>query len=395
MHGHEAVPRPLVLFIDEIDALVDDALISILRQLRSGYVSRPEGFPHALALVGLRDVRDYRARIRDELESMGTASPFNRMAGPNKSDSLTMRNFSEADVVELLTQHTQETGQTFEPEALAAVFENSRGQPWLVNALARQLVDKEVPARDHPITPDHVERAKEELIQRRDTHLDSLANKLREARVQRVIEPILAGSTPMMDAYNDDILYVRDLGLITDKPQVMIANPIYAEVIPRTLTYVMQVSITHDSAWYEQADGSLDMIALLKAFQAFFAEHSEAWLDRFQYKEAGPHLMLMAFLQRIVNGGGQIHREFAVASGRADLVLSWKGNRYALELKLRRGKRTLQEGVTQLSRYLERLQLDTGYLILFDRRKKVSWDDKLYQKEVEGENGRKIIVFGM
>ncbi|MEO0770950.1 MAG: ATP-binding protein, partial [Cyanobacteria bacterium J06649_4] len=48
--------RPIVLFIDEIDALLDDALVSVLRQLRDGYPRRPKGFPQALALVGLRDV---------------------------------------------------------------------------------------------------------------------------------------------------------------------------------------------------------------------------------------------------------------------------------------------------------------------------------------------------
>ena len=53
-------PRPLVVFIDEIDSLQDDVLLSVLRQLRDGYPNRPEGFPYALALVGLRDVRDYK-----------------------------------------------------------------------------------------------------------------------------------------------------------------------------------------------------------------------------------------------------------------------------------------------------------------------------------------------
>ena len=55
-----ADPRPLVLLIDEIDALIGDTLLSVLRQLRAGYDQRPGHFPHSVVLCGVRDVRDYR-----------------------------------------------------------------------------------------------------------------------------------------------------------------------------------------------------------------------------------------------------------------------------------------------------------------------------------------------
>jgi hypothetical protein len=248
------------------------------------------------------------------------------------------------------------------------------------------------PAR--PVEAAHVAAAQETLILRRDTHLDSLVDKLHEPRVLRIIEPLLSGETLAPDVLNDDLLYVRDLGLVTTDPAVRIANPIYEEVIPRSLTYVMQRTIGHDASWYQRPDGSLDMPALLRAFQEFFAEHSEPWLERFDYKEAGPHLILMAFLQRIVNGGGRIRREFAVASGRADLLVEWREHRYALELKVRRGERTIAQGVAQLSGYLTRLGLDEGYLVVFDRRPSVSWDEKIYDREIEGPGSRRIHLFG-
>ncbi|MCA9710608.1 MAG: ATP-binding protein, partial [Myxococcales bacterium] len=103
----EACPRPLVVFIDEIDALRDDVLLSVLRQLRAGHRRRPEHFPWSLALVGLRDVRDYKF-AGDERGRLGTASPFNI-----KVESLTLRDFSRDEVAELYGQHTEETGQRF------------------------------------------------------------------------------------------------------------------------------------------------------------------------------------------------------------------------------------------------------------------------------------------
>lgn len=384
-----ASTKPLVLFLDEIDCLPEDLLLSVLGQLRMGYTARPAPFLHSLALVGLRDVRDYRVRLRPERDSMGTASPFNV-----KSDSLTLPSFTRDEVAELYAQHTAETGQVFEPAAADVAFEQTQGQPWLVNALARQITEKEVPDPALPVTAAHVDAAREALILRRDTHLDALTDKLHEERVRRVIEPILAGTTMPMDMYHDDLQYVRDLGLVVAGPQIRIANPIYAEIIPRSLSYLMQLNIAQEAAWYTRPDGSLDMRAILRGFQAFFAEHSEAWLGRFDYKEAGPHLVLMAFLQRIVNGGGRVRRELGVGSGRVDLLVEWRGARHVLELKIRRGERTQAQGIEQLSRYLDRLGLDEGFLILFDRRPELGWDERLYEKEVTGARGQRIVVFG-
>jgi hypothetical protein len=84
--------------------------------------------------------------------------------------------------------------------------------------------------------------------------------------------------------------YVTDLGLIRRKPQVTISNPIYREIIPRMLTASTQDMIPVQTAWYVDADGRLDMAKLMSAFQEFFREHSEYWIERFDYKEAGRKL---------------------------------------------------------------------------------------------------------
>lgn len=227
-------PRPIVLFLDEIDSLKDAVLLSVLRQLRSGYLHRPEGFPQSVALVGLRDVRDYRIRVRPEAETLGTSSPFNI-----KVESLTLPNFTAAEVAELYQQHTAATGQPFSPEAVALAAELTRGQPWLVNALARQAVETVVSDRGVPVEPIHIERAKEILIARRHTHLDSLIGRLREPRVRSVLEPILAGEFLPPDLPEDDIQLSKDLGLVASGPRGLeIANPIYGEIIPRALAWV-------------------------------------------------------------------------------------------------------------------------------------------------------------
>ena len=138
-----ADPRPLVLLIDEIDTLVGDTLLSVLRQLRAGYPHRPRRFPHSIILCGLRDVRDYRIYSTAQNALVLGGSVFNI-----KSKSLRLGDFTEAETRALLAQHTAETGQGFTDEALEAVRMRSAGQPWLVNALCREACFETETGRD-------------------------------------------------------------------------------------------------------------------------------------------------------------------------------------------------------------------------------------------------------
>jgi hypothetical protein len=363
-------PRPVVLFLDEIDALLGAVLISVLRQLRSGYSDRPERFPQSVALVGLRDVRDYRLQVRPDAQSLGTSSPFNI-----KVESLTLPNFTLDEIAELYGQHTAETGQVFAPEATALASELTGGHPWLVNALARQAVETLAPDPATAVTPAIVEAAKELLIQRRDTHLDSLIDRLREPRVRRVVEPILAGGSLSPEVMDDDLQFALDLGLVkVVSGNLEIANPIYREVIPRALTGVLEKSMTVPPALYVGKDGRLLFQELLSGFRDFWCQNAEAFLAQAPYSEAAAQLVFMAFLQKVVNGGGFIDREYAVGSGRIDLCVRWPSpeglERQAIELKVWRDRRPdpFSEGLEQLSGYLARLGLDRGTLILFDAR---------------------------
>ncbi|MBI4749139.1 MAG: AAA-like domain-containing protein [Acidobacteria bacterium] len=388
---------PLVLIFDEIDALIGDTLISVLRQLRAGYAKRPAAFPQTVILCGVRDVRDYRIHTSNQ-EIITGGSAFNI-----KAESLRLENFSREEIQALYEQHTAETGQVFDDAIYPLVWELTTGQPWLVNALAYEICFRKGRGNDRtqPVTVELVQEAKEKLIERRDTHLDQLTDKLREDRVRRVIAPILSGLTSPETIPNDDISYVYDLGLITTEGgQIAIANRIYQEVIPRDLTYSTQVTISHQTAWYIGADGRLEMNRLLTAFQQFFREHSEHWVERFDYKEAGPQLLLQAFLQRIVNGGGRIEREYGLGRQRTDLLVIWNHpqgiQRVVLELKLRttRLETVIEAGLQQTWEYLDRCAGDEGHLVIFDRDPGKPWEEKIFHR-TETVHGRTLEIWGM
>ncbi|MGK5093219.1 AAA-like domain-containing protein [Deltaproteobacteria bacterium TL4] len=392
----QAQTLPTILFLDEIDSLVGDTLISVLRQLRAGYTDRPSRFPQTIILCGVRDVRDYRMHS-DGKDIITGGSAFNIM-----DESLRLGNFSRQEMEELYAQHSRETGQIFEQTALDLVWELTCGQPWLVNALAyescfRMKGDSD---RNIPITAVVMEQAKENLILRRETHLDQLADKLKEDRVRRVLEPFLMGSLEMLNPH--DVEYVIDLGLLGQQINrgLTISNRIYQEIIPRELSYPSQISLVQDTLWYVNPDGKLDIPKLLTAFQEFFRKHSEHWVERFDYKEAGPQLLLQAFLQRILNGGGRIEREYGLGRGRTDLLVIWNYEggvqEVVIEMKIQYDslEATIREGLGQTWEYMDRCGTDEGHLIIFNRRPKVVWSKKIFQKSRIFE-GHPLTVWGM
>jgi hypothetical protein len=367
-----ACPLPLVLFFDEIDALRGQSLRSVLRQLRDGFRSRAQAFPASVVLCGLRDVRDYKAASGGDPSRLGTASPFNIAV-----DSLRIGDFTAHEVAALYKQHTAETGQEFTPAAVERAFALTQGQPWLVNALAREVIDKMEIEPPLPITADHVEIAKERLIQARATHLDSLVSKLAEPRVRRVMEPLIAGTLPdnVDGVYEDDVSYVRDLGLLAQGKFVQVANPIYREVVMRVLGGGFEGLIAAEPSRFLLPDGRLDFPLLIGEFADFWRADGETLAETRYYSEAAAQLVFTAFLQRIVNGGGYVDREYGIGRGRIDiLVRKPYGNgqvqREAVELKVWDSHKAdpLAQGLAQLDRYLDHLRLDTGTLIIFDRR---------------------------
>lgn len=378
----EGCSAPVVLLLDEADVITGPPLVSLLRQLRAGFSERPGRFPASISLIGMRDLRDYLTASKSG-GRVNPGSPFNI-----KSDSITLRNFTADEVASLTGQHTADTGQRFEPEAVERVFYWSQGQPFLVNALARKAVMELVKDPSQPITAGDIDQAKELLIRSRTTHLDALAERLREPRVARVVQAVLTGDL-RVPYDHDDFQYVLDLGLIRKTREgAEPANPLYREVLGRQLTYNLQENLPLPRWRWRTAEGRLDMAALVREFLAWWRENSDVLVEDVpEYPEAIPHLAFMAFLQRVINGGGQVHREYAAGRMALDLLVTFGDDRFVLELKRIRARDSLERvreaAIQQTLRYLEVTGEREGWVILFDQRPGRSWEARLWQETVE------------
>jgi len=151
---------------------------------------------------------------------------------------------------------------------------------------------------------------------------------------------------------------------------------------------------------YIDEKGLIDTCKLMNAFQDFYRKHFDQWSTNFQYKEASMQLLLQAFLQRIVNSGGYLFREYGLGRKRTDLLIQWPQTQpkqeIVIELKLRYGNTDtlIDKGLEQTFEYMSKCGATEGHLVIFDRRSNVDWNTKLFQVKKEFR-GKEIWVWGL
>jgi hypothetical protein len=387
-------PKPLIVLFDEVEVLQGDPLISFLRQLRDGFAGRGAGsFPVSIALVGMRDLKDYITAAKGGVP-VNPGSPFNV-----KADSASLSNFQKDDIARLFAQRTDETGQQITAEALDYVYEQSRGQPWIVNSLFQRATMRILDEKSNEtVTIEHIRGAREQMILARETHLDALAYRLEDPAIRRLMETFFTGAMDLNLADSEGFRLCLDLGLVDiEDGATIIANPIYREVLARQITFSPQLMVPKPEWKWEKPDGTLDMVALLRKLLEFWRNNSETWEEMSDFTEAFPHLLLMAFLQRVTNGEGRIEREYAAGRGRMDLGVEYKGGWNIIEIKLLRKNRSFEivreEGIEQILRYRERLDPTAlCYLVIFDRRpEKPEWAERLIWEKNTGPGDVTVI----
>jgi hypothetical protein len=391
-------PKGLVVLFDETDVLVEGTLISFLRQLRGGFATRGVGiFPVSVALVGMRDLKDYLVAAKGG-EPVNPGSPFNI-----KSDSAFIGNFSREDLGRLFLQRTEETGQGITAEALGYVWEQSRGQPWIVNSLFMRATMRVLGEESREtVRLEHIREARGQMIAARETHLEALAYRLGDPGIRAILETIITGKFDLsLSSGNPAVEQALDMGLIRYDEEwgYKVANPLYEEIITRHLNSAYYAMLPPPSSWrWEKGDGTLDMDNLLREFVKFWRRHSEVLEGSAGFSEAFPHLLLTAFLQRVTNGGGYVSREAAAGRGRMDLAVEYRGKTDIVEIKVvypyNTVKAVREEGLEQVKGYRDRVDRGAAaYLLLFDRReqaKGIRWEERLSWEE---EGGVTVVSF--
>ncbi len=381
---HKLPDKRIVLLIDEVDKSTNNQLfLDFLAMLRKKYLQRNEGLDatfQSVILTGVHDVKTLKAKIRPD-DQKKYNSPWNIAI-----DFSVDLSFNSAEIETMLRQYQEEKQIEMDVPALAdRLHYYTSGYPYLVSKLCKFIDEQIVPKRDNRNwSLADVESAFKMITHEgyTTTLFDSLTKNLEnDQELYDMVFQIAMNGTPHTFTIADPVINVGHLyGILAEfEGQCVIHNRIYEQ---RMYDYMMsklmrtkygQINSRAGLEYFH--DDRLDVQLILHKFQTFMKEHYSNRDEDFLEREG--RLLFLAFLRPILNGKGVEFKEPNVADERRmDLVITYKNTRSVLELKIWRGPKAHQEGLKQLSDYLDTCCLKEGYLLIYDFNK-----NKTYKQE--------------
>ena len=371
----EKIDRKIVLIIDEVDKSGNHQLfLNFLGMLRTKYLARQEDEDktfHSIILAGVHDVKTLKLKLRPG-EAAQYNSPWNIATNFKVEMSLLPH-----EIVPMLEDYAQERGVALDALALAErLYYYTSGYPFLVSALCKIVDEDLLPEKEEKEwTVAHVETAARRLIhsERSNTNFDSLIKNLENnADLYQLVYRMVIENEPINFNVHDPLIEMGVVyGIFRNGQGLNIHNRIYAEIIANYMTSKLLTSgrgpIAEIADPYLLPGNVLNMEKILVKFQEYMREqHSKKDRD---FIERNGRLVFLAFLKPIINGKGYAFKEPEISEERRlDIAVTFLQHRYAVELKVWRGEVAHEKGLMQLSDYLDRQNLQEGYLVIFDQR---------------------------
>lgn len=383
-------PQKFVLIIDEFDGIPQAALSDFLHTLRHIYIAGKPRCPHSVGIIGVKSIA--------QLNYDRSISPF------NIQDEFHLPNFTLEQVQELLGQYTDEVGQVFAPEVVAAIHKQTAGQPVLVNRFAQILTEELDIPKSEPLTMAHFSEAHTQLLHDRNTNIEHLTTNIRRnPRFESVLMRIMERDEGVDFNMDDDIINeLATYGVIKKSTDGMceILNPIYLYRILRTFKPIVNGledqyvpgGGPEEFLNYITPAGYIEMESLLDNFRDFIARAGFKILQvpDTPQESVGRHLLL-AYLDQFVKViGGFMHIEVQTGRGRMDIIITHNHQKYIIETKIWRGDNRYQAGKKQLVAYLRSEDVTSGYYIVFDHREDP--EPRVVTETIEGLTIRSYVI---
>ena len=375
--------KPLVLVIDEFESVPEVVLSDLLHTFRKIYHRKEYYALHSLLLVGVSTLAEL---------VVSSSSPFNIV------DQLQIPYFTFAEVQELIDQHVQETGQVFTPEVIQAIYNNTQGQPGLVNGLCQYLVDVMTPDRTQPVMMAALyPTLKHFLTERFDKNILNVVQKARTKKAFMV--KLLFGEAAIPFTVNDpDIAYLYANGVVDNVDgYVQLPAPLYSKALitafrphsnGETQEYVAVNDTFRD---YVTTDG-LNLHAILQRYREYVQRRGFHAFDTEQLKEAAWHYSLDGFINFFIQQlGGDTLVEVPSGRGRTDILILYRDHRYIIETKVFLSQTQYQHGKQQLADYLTTEGLQEGFYVVFSQ-KHTAADPLFFDEVIIGKRIRTYII---
>jgi hypothetical protein len=390
----EKTKKRTVVFIDEVDKSSNNQLfISFLAMLRNQYLARSKKKTfHSVVLAGLHDVKSLKLKIRPD-EAQTYNSPWN-IAAEFKVDM----NLQPFEIKPMLDEYAADKGVKMDTAAMAEdLFYYTSGYPFFVSKLCKMMDEDVLPTKEiKELTEQDLEWAVKTLVLEANTNFDSLIKNLENnPNLYKIVYKILIeGGYDEYNVYDPIISLGLMHGIFRNGQGVKIHNKIYEELIYRYMTSKTKTElgialINHTIGQdFKLANNTLNMEMALMKFQLYMHEnHSKHDRD---FLEHNGRLVFLAFMRPILNGHGYDFKEVQISEERRlDVTITFYQHKYVAELKIWRGEVAHEKGLNQLANYLDRINLDTGYLVIFDHKEIKSW----HSEWIDYQNKKIFVVW--
>lgn len=375
---------PIVLVIDEFEDIPDVVLSEVMHIFRSLYHKKQHHGLHSLILVGVSTLAEL---------ILSSASPF------NITDDIQVPYFTPAEVGELIHQYVAESGQSFEPDVITAIHENTAGQPGLVNGLCALLVTEIATERTVPVAMMHFYRA--EQIYLRERFNKNISNVVQKAREKRhlILRLLFLNESIPFTVHDPDIGYLYAHGVVASRDgYVDIPVPLYSKALidafrPKVNGEMQYfVSIHETFQGYVTAQAGINVKAILAQYRDYVRRRGFRAFQADNFREAAGHYSLDAFINFFVERlGGHTFTEVPSGRGRTDILILYKHWKYIIETKIFTDNYAFQQGKRQLAEYLTSEGLAEGYYVVFSNLHGDE-DEGTFDEEIAGKHIHTVLM---
>ena len=356
--------KPVVVLIDEVDQAGNyPSFLKLLALLRRMYLDRDvKPTFQSVILAGVYDIKNLKLKIRTEDEHQYN-SPWN-IAVPFDVDM----SLSAKGIAGMLAEYKADHNLTFDEEFVGQMIRDyTAGYPFLVSRIC-QIID----AEQYTWDKEGILKATHDLLVERNTLFDDMVKKLDQyPKLKELLRNILfEGKTR---TFHTDEKYLQ-IGLMFNFLANNNGTVAIACRLMETRLYNLFIGENETSRIFTLGqmdknqfvhDGFIDMRLLMERFCVHFNEIYRPGHDD-QFVEDNGRKIFLTYLRPIINGIGNYYCEAQTRDlTRTDIIIDYLGQQYIVELKIWRGQSYNERGEKQLAEYLERYDLQTGYMVSF------------------------------
>lgn len=368
--------RMIVLIIDEFDGVPSIVLSDLMHTFRKTYHKKAVYGLHSLILVGVRNIS---GAVLDK------ASPF------NIADEIEVPYFSKAEVENLIAQYEQESGQIFQKKVVAKIYENTLGQPGLVNALCRELVERFCTDRTKPVDMAGFRRVLDYfLTERIDRNISNIVSKAKEHK-DFMLAVLFSETEVPFQIYDERIKFLHSHGVVAKDQTgaVDVPIPLYKNALItafRPLINGETVHYTSPNDRFEDfyKDDGLNLDKIIRHYIAYVQRRGFRAFDTENLKESACHYSFDAYINFFIERlGGKTYMEVPTTRGRLDTLIVYHDKAYVIEIKRWSDVFYYQKGKRQLAAYAKSEGLPEGFYVVFSSQHKET-DTLFEQEEIDG-----------